>query len=80
MCDDGFMSSKTTYNDWLDAKLVLEKCKKGCCLWTELENFVAEGRKRVTTEMINIDNFKGYWDTIWFTSPGAVRMQRKVHM
>jgi hypothetical protein len=30
----------TMMNDWIEEKYVMEKCRNGCCLWSDLEEFV----------------------------------------
>ncbi len=62
------ISSNTTSNDWTEAKFVLEKCIAGCCLWSELDNFILGDGTLLASTRIDFSPFEGYRDSAGFTS------------
>ena len=73
--DGSKLASNTTLNDWTDAKFVKEKCMLGCCLWSELDSFIVEGRTQGMVSTNDTSSFLRYRECEGYTSPKARRMQ-----
>ncbi len=59
--------SGTSLNDWIDSQFVVEKSIRGCCLWSELDNFIYSGRKLESFSESEQLSFEGYCASEGFT-------------
>ncbi len=76
--DGSKLASNTTFNDWTDAKFVKDKCILGCCLWSELDSFILEGRTQGMVSTNDNTSFIGYRECEGYTSPEARRFQASI--
>ena len=70
--------SNTTLNDWIDAQFVMEIFINGCCMSSELDNFIHSGRKLESFCKSAQLCFEGYCDNEGFTSVEATRLQKNI--
>ncbi len=70
--------SNTSLNDWIDAQFVMTKSINGCCLWSELDNFIYSSRKLESFSESEQLSFEGYHDSEGFTSVEAIRLQKHI--